>query len=235
MQSNQALLIAALVVLTIIVAFFGYRAWSKKNETNGTNEGFVGPSHRQVHLGKNPHQQYVEGKYNPYTVLNKQLDETRGYRNDGYNQPSFYRHPQGLDRYHRSGANLSPEDISEAERDLWYSSLETSSAEKFNPENSHDAAADSTRYHETAPGIDYDTYVTDLISDPRTRDNHRRWVAEMKPWSGVAMKVDTLDLEPYVNFTGLRRPQAVVQNNPLQLTEVDTHDLAVNRPFNFQG
>jgi hypothetical protein len=230
MQSNKALLIAALVVLAIIAVYFGYRYWSKK-ESDEPQEHFAASKKH----AKSPHYHYMEGKYNPYTVLNKQLAEIRGYRNDGYNQPPFYRNPQGLDRYHRAGANLTPEDVSEAERDLWYSAVDTTGSEKFNPENSSDTAADTTRYHETAPDLDYGTYVTDLVSDPRTRDNHRRWVEEMKPWSGVAMKVDTLDLEPYVDFRGLRRPQAVVQNNPLQLTEIDTHDLAVNHPFNFQG
>ena len=44
----------------------------------------------------------------------------------------------------------------------------------------------------------------------------------MKPWSGVAMKVDNLDMADYVDLAGLRRPPPVVQYNPLQLTTKST-------------
>jgi hypothetical protein len=49
------------------------------------------------------------------------------------------------------------------------------------------------------------------------------------------MAVDDLEMENYLHFTGLARPQAVVQNQPLQLTEIDTYDLAHNKKFNFTG
>lgn len=223
MKSNDAILIALLVVLVIIVAYQG-SSWMK-----GRNncDGFA--------ANANPHQQYPVGPHNPYTVLNKQLDAIRGYRSDGYNQPPFYRHPRGLDRYHRAGAHLNPEDVAEAEREQWYAALDSDRAGSFNTELAQDATADTMQYHSPSPAIDYGSYITDLIVDPRTRDNHRRWVEEMKPWSGTAMKVDDLDMENYVDFTGLRRPQAVVQYNPLQLTEIDTYDLAKNKKFNFQG
>ena len=181
------------------------------------------------------HQQYPAGMHNPYTVLNKHLDGIRGHRHDAYNQRPVHQHPRGLDRYHRSGADLKPEDIAEAERAQWYTALGADHTETFNPEMMHDIQADSMQYHTTSPALDYDTYVTDLVIDPRTRDNHRKWVEEMKPWSGTAMKVDDLDMENYVEFTGLRRPQAVVQHNPHQLTEIDSDDLAKNAKFNFKG
>jgi hypothetical protein len=238
MKANDAILVALLVVLVIIVAFHG-GSWMKGD--HGC-DGFAGGS---CGADANPHQQYTGSTHNPYTVLNQQLSEIRGFRHDGYNQPPFWRHPHGLDRYHRAGAHLKPEDISKAERSQWFSATgpEThvlsapacASAEHFNTEVAHDAASDSMQYHQPGPAIDYGEYVTDLVTDPRTRDNHRRWVEEMKPWSGTAMKVDTLDMENYVDFIGLRRPQAVVQYNPLQLTEIDTYDLAVNPKFNFKG
>jgi hypothetical protein len=222
MRSNDAILIALLVVLVIIVAC----QIAGRARDRGGCDGFTGAS---------PHRQYDpgDGPYNPYTVLNKQLDAVRGIRNDGYNQPSLLNHPRGLDRYHRAGANLTPEMVAEAEREQWFAA--NGGREGFNPEPSDDPGADMMQYHAAAPDIDYNTYVTDLIADPRLRENQRRWVEEMKPWAGTAMTVDNLDLEPYVDFTGLRRPQAVVQFNPLQLTEVDASDLSVNAPFRFKG
>lgn len=225
MKTNDAVLIALLVVLVIIVAYQG-RDWMRGR---GSYDGFAGSG------GCNPHQQYPEGYHNPYTVLNKKLDEIRGYRDDGFNQVPYYRLPRGLDRYHRAGANIKPEMIAEAEREQWYAGLDADSAGQFNTELMSDPAAETFQPHCPAPAIDYDGYIADLVVDPRTRDNHRRWIEEMKPWSGTAMMVDNLDMEPTIDFIGLRRPQAVVQYNPLQLTEIDTHDLAVNPKFNFRG
>jgi hypothetical protein len=232
MQSNDAILIAILVVLVIIIVFQG-GGWMK-GRGGHRHDGFA--AHCDSRDGCPPcNQQYPCGINNPYTVLNQQLDEIRGYRNDGYNQPPFYRHPRGLDRYHRAGAHIKPEDIAEVERDKWYAGLDACGTGQFNTEAVHDASADTMQYHCASPAIDYGSFITDLVSDPRTRDNHRRWVEEMKPWSGTAMKVDDLDVEPTIDFIGLRRPQAVVQYNPLQLTEIDTYDLASNKRFDFQG
>lgn len=84
------------------------------------------------------------------------------------------------------------------------------------------------------PKGDYNSYVESLVADDRLRDNHRKWVSEMLPWSGVAKKVDTLDIGDYVNFVGLRRPQAVVQDAAALLkTEVSASDLINNKPFRF--
>ena len=214
MKTNNAILVAILVVLVIIVAFMG-GCWLK-----GRDKGCDG---------------FTNGQYNPYTVLNKQLDEIRGYRNDGFRQTPFYRLPRGLDRYHRAGAQISPEMVAEAEREQWYGATSSDNSGQFNTELTQEPASDTVQYHTASPAIDYGAFVTDLVVDPRTRDNHQRWVEEMKPWSGTAMAVDDLDMENYVDFQGLRRPQAVVQYNPLQLTEIDTFDLAKNKKFNFQG
>lgn len=228
MKSNEAILVAILVVLVIIVAFHG-GSWIRGERAS---EGFAGAA---CGSGANPHQRYPGSAHNPYTVLDKQLEEIRGYRNDGYAQPPWYRHPHGLDRYHLAGANVKPEMISAAEREQWFAAAGTERAGHFNTEHMTSQAEDTMQYHSPIPDIDYGDYITDLVTDPRTRDNHKRWVEEMKPWSGTAMKVDNLDMENYVDFIGLRRPQAVVQYNPLQLTEIDTYDLAVNPKFNFRG
>ncbi len=228
METKDALLIA-LVTALAIAAIYHLGGWG--------HEGFAGGAAAAggCKPGATVHQRYPCPRYNPYTVLNKQLDSIRGYRNDGYGQPPFYRHPRGLDAYHRAGAHLRPEDVAEAERMQWFTATSADCSGSFNTELCAEPTTDVMQYHSAAPAIDYNSYVTDLIVDPRTADNHRRWVEEMKPWSGTAMKVDTLDMENYIDFQGLRRPQAVVQYNPLQLTEIDTFDLSVNKPFRFQG
>jgi len=231
MKSNDAVLMALLVVLVVALAYhFGGKKTSKRAD------GFASGGAPGVHQRYLPSECRDGGQAcNPYMSLNKQLDEIRGYRNDGYNQPPLYSFPYGLDAYHHSGAYVTPENIAEAEREQWYSALGADQSGQFNTELAHEGFTDTMQYHAAAPAIDYGSYITDLVVDPRTRDNHDRWVEEMKPWSGVAMKVDTLDIEPTLDFQGLRRPQAVVQHNPLMLTEADTYTLSGNRPFNFMG
>jgi len=220
MKTKDAILLALLVVLVVVVTYQVGAGWKR-------GDGFAG--------GEPVHQPYPGGAHNPYTVLNKEIDTLRGYRNDGYNQPPIYRMPGGLDAYHHAGADLKPERIAEAEREQWYSATAADQSGQFNTELVHDASSDTTQYHTTSPALDYDTYITDLVADPRTRENHRRWAEEMKPWSGTARQVDTLEMENYIDFIGLRRPQAVAQYNPLQLTEIDTGDLIQNPKFNFRG
>jgi hypothetical protein len=228
MKSNDAILVALLVVLVIIVAYQG-SGWMKGR--GGSCDGFAAGSAGPVH------QQYLPGRHNPYTVLNKQLDSIRGHRHDGYNQVPLWRQPLGPDRYHRSGAHLRPEQIAEAEREQWFAATEADRSGSFNTELSQDAQTDTMQYHTAQPGIDYSGYITDLVVDPRTRDNQQRWAKEMKPWSGTVMMVDDMDeaLEATTHFTGLRRPQAIVQHSPLQLTERDTHTFSSNTKFNFKG
>jgi hypothetical protein len=89
------------------------------------------------------------------------------------------------------------------------------------------------------PGGEYSEVVArDLVVDERMRENHRRWVAEMKPWSGTSTTVDDLNeaLEASTHFVGLRRPQGGVPvENPLQLTEQGPETFARNARFNFRG
>jgi len=231
MDKKDALIIALVTVLALAAVYY-VGGWGRAGFTAAA-ESFTGAGCCKP--GAAVHQSYPCGRYNPYTVLNKQLDSIRGYRNDGFGQPPFWRHPRGLDAYHRAGAHLRPEDVAEAERMQWFTATSADNSGSFNTELAAEPTTDVMQYHSAAPAIDYNSFVTDLVVDPRTKDNHRRWVEEMKPWSGTAMKVDDLEMANYVDFQGLRRPQAVVQYNPLQLTEIDTFDLSVNQPFRFQG
>jgi hypothetical protein len=104
--------------------------------------------------------------------------------------------------------------VSEVENDQWHGAI----------------AAD-------AEGPDYSGYLTDLVTDPRTRETHQQWVEEMKPWSGTAITIDDMDeaMEASTDFIGLRRPQAAPQYNPYFVTEKDPNTFGKNPRFAFQG
>lgn len=82
----------------------------------------------------------------------------------------------------------------------------------------------------TAP---YSEYLAGAVADPKMRANHARWAKETRPYSGVAMAVDSLEPANYLPWQGLRMPQGVRQSNPLFVTEVDEADLAGNKKFLF--
>jgi hypothetical protein len=227
MSGSQANIILAVLVVVVLLIVAYQQKWFSMP---GKAEGFCGVA-----------TPYGEPKYNPYTILNKDIDAIRGYKNDGFNQPPIWRQPHGLDRYHQSGASVTPDMIAEAERDEWYAATPADNAGQMNTDLIQDpgSSSDPQRegFHCANNNLDYGAYVTDLIVDPRTKDNHRRWVEEMQPWSGTAMTVDDLEeaQEADLDFIGLRRPQPVAQYNPMQLTEVTTMNLIGNKKFNFQG
>lgn len=235
MQGDNAIIAALLAVLILAVVFWGAQKSPRHHER------FGGPTYPL-----DVHQQYPGGPYNPYTVINKEIGLLRGAKHDAYGQPPIWRQPHGLDRYHRSGASLRPERIAEAERESWFAADGEPCARAPTPDapetlNEGMAVAgvtDTSPIHPGgAPGMDYNGYIADLISDPRTRDNHEQWVKEMGPWSGGPMIVDTMDeaMEATTDFIGLRRPQPVAQYNPLQLTERDTWTFIGNHSFRFNG
>lgn len=124
-------------------------------------------------------------------------------------------------------APSTPEQAAEAERELWLAE----GAGGFDPERG------GNDYHDAAPALDYSQVTTGLVADARMLENHARWVEEMKPWSGVAMRVDDLDeaSEATTDFLGLRRPQAVAVCNPLQHNERDPATFAGNKKFVFNA
>jgi hypothetical protein len=227
MSGNQANIIVAVLVIAALIVIAYSQGWIKCPKKA---EGFCSVATT-----------YKDPAYNPYTVLNKDIDSLRGYKNDGYNQPPIWRQPHGLDRYRQSGATVKPEMIAEAERDEWYAATKADDAGQANTalvRDSHGSGdPQAEAFHCANNNLDYGAYITDLIVDPRTKDNHRRWVEEMQPWSGTAMTVDDLEeaQEADLDWIGLRRPQAVVQYNPMMLTEVGPEQLLGNKPFNFQG
>jgi len=216
MSSGSAVLLAALVALVIIVVAQN-AGWVKTFKPD--SEGFV---------GMHPDGAIVDIKGR--AAGNRHLDSIRGQANHGFNQP------RADPRYQRQGPSATPEDIAEEEREMWFAATQAGHTSGYNTEEAFCVSSDTIQYHTQEPGMDYNGHITDLISGPRMRQNHANWVDEMRPWGGTTMKVDTLDVENYVPFTGLRRPQAVHQSdNRLFITEVDEGDLARHNKFNFQG
>ena len=135
----------------------------------------------------------------------------------------------------RQGARIRVEDLAEAERAVWNAAHDGDGTATYDPVAGSSAAGDSIQYHSKGPAIDYDGYIAELIMDDRTRENHAKWVQEMRPWSGAIHNVDTFSAGDYLDWRGLRRPAPVTQVSNLFVTEVGPDDLASNRKFNFMG
>jgi len=201
-----------------------------KDYPQKNNEASVEQHLAEKEVKLQPDEKVVEHRTEPFTA--------RQSRSIGYIEPSLWKkkhHDQR--RNNKSGAYLSPEQLAEAEYEQWNEVTKDNSSGTFDTELSHDMSADALQYHKSHPAMDYDSYITDTVVDPRTKDNQRRWANEMKPYSGTAMTVDNLDeaMEACTHFTGLRRPQCVVQDNPLQITERDCDTFRHNKKFYFQG
>ena len=174
----------------------------------------------------------------PYTKINKFIDAARGRRSSDLAVGSLppWQVPGQLERYHQSGAQVKPEDLTAADQSQWVSGLDDSGAGEYDTERAFDGSNDATGYHEAAP-VEYNEVLTTTVLGAREQDNHKTWVDSMLPWAGTAATVDTLDeaQEASVNFVGLRRPQPIAQYNALQVTENDTYTYLGNSKFNFLG
>ena len=209
----------------------------------------------QLSALKDGNTEYPVGFENPYTAIHKQFDAIRGQRNDGFKQDPPWMHAQGPDRfqkpdvcqkpdvypmpdvYQKPDVHQKPDRIANAEREQWFAATDADSSNSFNTELAQELHSGTVQFNSAQPGIDYPSYITDLIADPRTRENHEQWAREMKPWSGSTNVVDDMHeaLEAGIDFIGLRRPQAVAQYNPYQVTELDASNLIANPKFNFRG
>ena len=172
-------------------------------------------------------------RFLPYTAIQNKVDSVVG----NPDAEDILKSPARMEAYYRSQAMITPEEMMSAERAMWVQAADQDRTAPYNVERMSEPADDTMQAHSTAPALNYQDMITDLVVDPRTRENHGLWVNEMKGWSGTTtMKVDTFEPELYLNWQGLRMPQAGVgQYNPMQLTEVDDSMLARNHRFNFQG
>lgn len=221
MRPAEGITIALLAVLVIIVL---HQAHKKKND--GRVENLV--------AAPGPSDMWARASSAPYTSIQNSIGLVRG--NPDAKDILMQGRP-AMNAYTRSSADVRPEDMMAAERASWVQAAEQDRTAPYNTEKMTDMAQDTMQHFEAAPALDYQTMITDLVVDPRTKMNHNEWVNEMQGWSGTTtMKVDNFEPELYLTWQGLRMPQAGVgQFNPLQLTEVDDTDLAKNKPFRFNG
>lgn len=235
MKTSDAILMALLIVLILAIAYkLTSRGCNREGMMNGESYGFLGGGSYGF-LGAEG--ETFASPYEGRAEVNRRLDMSRGnYRGNDYPyipQNNNWEYPI----YRPQNQYATPEDISSAEAEDWYSATSRDNTGSFNAEMSYDQQGSTMMYHTSEPAIDYSSFITDIIVDPRTHENHNQWVAEMIPFSGTPTMVDNLDeaLEAGINFIGLRRPQAVAQYNPTFVTEIDPRILAGNAQFNFQG
>lgn len=151
-------------------------------------------------------------------------------------RPSMQPRQTNLSQRGLAQSGVDPDRIAEAEREAWYASDASTDAFASDPAMASGRADDAT-FGGAAEGMDYSRYTTDQVVDPRMRENHRKWVEEMGPWSGSTRNIDNLDeaMEASSHFLGLRRPQMVPVDNPTQVTELGPEHYAGNAKFNFRG
>lgn len=214
---QNALLVGILVVLVVILI---YKLGAARNGSGGGNGRL--------------YDKFCPNQLDPRVVMSKRINSARGNPDA---KPLVQSRVPGTSKYFQSASMVKPEDISSSERSMWFAAAEKDRIAPYNFEKMTDPGTDLLQSHETALALDYNSIITDLVVDPRTRENHEMWVNEMKGWSGTTtMKVDDLEMENYINFTGLARPQAgVTIYNPMMLTEIDNSDLARNKAFHFNG
>ena len=146
------------------------------------------------------------------------------------NQPNL---PRGLSANNRSGAKTTPEEMSMADQEQWLALYMDAKDPNDIPSLGNDLPS-STKI----PTSDYNSFITNLVADPRLMENHQKWSEEMFPWSGTAFSPDDMDetIGNSLSFVGLRRPQATAQgSDSLFITEVDATNIIDNPRFNFMG
>jgi hypothetical protein len=143
----------------------------------------------------------------------------------------------------RAKAQATPEELHRAERAAWFSKRDSRRAH-FDTERMMGVEGLISQDHETAPEINWQDGLVDLVADRRMRENQAKWNEEMQPFSSTWLKVDTIDeaavhgLGGPGNAVGLYAfsrggPQV---HNPWQLTEVGPDDFSAMRTtFRFNG
>ena len=127
------ILIGALIVIVIYMLFQESIKNYMKHEkapaappvaptptSSGYRSGAQQPS-KSGFTGQKP----MREKADPYTEVNNFIDAARGLRTSdlAYGSVPPWEIPGMLDRYHQSGAEIKPEDITAAEQNAWTSNL----------------------------------------------------------------------------------------------------------------
>jgi len=233
-MSGNAIALAVIAVLVVVVI---YQYWKANHVTTTT---FVPPNTPSSVGGSGGNMSNVSTRtrddpygawasYPPYDAPWTSL-AARSQKAPVRRWPNSNMSQRGL-----AQSGVDPDRIADAEREAWYAA--DANVEKFATDPSAANQSADPVIAGDVGGLDYTRYTTDLIVDPRMRENHRKWVEEMGPWSGALRNVDNLDeaLEASTNFVGLQRPQAVPVYNPTQVTELGPDIFAGNHKFRFNG
>ena len=243
-EGLSGFMIALVIVVLMLIAYTVVKAIS--NPTDIDSDKFAGEFNtdrptadykRYVDnpepVPKSPLPLAKREEEDPRTTVNKFIEENRGKRTSDLARGTTM---EWLDRHHTAGVHVGPEAAANAEQELWTGAQADDGIQTFDSEQAYDSQQDAVRYHQKTPAS-YDDRLASTVLDSRSVENHRKWVASVKPWSGTATTVDTVDeaMEASINFVGLQRPRPVAQHNALQLTEIDYTHLMGNSDFRFTG
>ena len=150
-----------------------------------------------------------------------------GVRNDtaGYGSQRTP-HPHSVQT--RNGPYLSAQKVAGAEQQAW-APYTPDAVVHFDPSKGSYAGADASQHVGQSQTGDWNEELSNLASDPRTRENHRQWANEVGPFSQGAMTVDNLDEAMVMSqhrqgITAFRALAPAQGPGTLQLTEIDpTH------------
>jgi hypothetical protein len=235
MNSNEAILIALLIILILVVAFQSriFRLRRRK-----CPPGCVCPECRE-HMTKGRFAGSSEKVMSPYTPLHMQDGAIRGARHDAYNQNHAYL-TANLAKNYRAWAS-SPKDIEQAQRSAWFEAVSNGNNAYYNTELGGDTASELVQHHTPGPSINYQDTLVDLVADPRMRAQQANWYSEVAPKSQTALKVDTIDEAAAISaqrgwgLYSFRFP-APSQHNPLFITDQDAESFGVQTTkFTFGG
>ena len=236
------------VVILVVVVIIAYVAYNHHSASTADNFAGENPDEFNIDRPAEALQEYVDQpaaaprgrappanreKEDPRTTINNWIVENRGKRASDLARGTTM---EWLDRHHTAGVHVGPEAAANAEQELWTSGQADDGIQTFDSEQAYDSQQDAVRYHQKTPAS-YDDRLASTVLDGRSVENHRKWVESVKPWSGTATTVDTVDeaMEASISFVGLQRPRPVAQHNALQLTEIDYTHLMGNSDFRFTG
>lgn len=165
------------------------------------------------------------------------IEARRKIPNDGYRQPHQIQTSKDAAKSYAMGHQDSVQDMLKADSFAYHSGkCTTDGVGKFKEDMIGKRIASSINIEKEGckdDNISYGDYVTNLVADERMVKNHESWVNEIKPWSAGPMAVDELNVEDYLHFTGMRRPQPVPQTCQLMVTELGEEELSRNPKFRF--
>lgn len=243
MHSNEAVLVALVVVLIMVVAFRGGGFGRACPAGCGcarcaAKAGFASNEWAPSAGGAGP-PPGTSTAMSPYTPLHMQDGAARGQRHDAYGQDRAF-DKADLAKNYRAWAT-TPRDLEEAQRAAWFETVSNGNNASYNPEAGGDTAAELFQHHEPGPSINYQDTLVDLVSDPRMRAQQANWHSEVAPKSQTALQVDTIDeaaaMSSY-NGHGIYafRMDAPSQHNPLFITDQDAESYGAHATkFTFGG